>query len=735
MAPSRRPARPVPRWPGLSTWALLLPTLAATISIARAADRPLLVAATSTEPIVLDGVVDEPAWSGAASVQLTQASPRPGEESPYATSVRVIAAADRLWVGIDCRDPDPARIAVHTRVRDREMEGDDRVSVALDTFGAGPTGYLFEINAAGNRRDALISGPEGISAEWDGVWQAAVARGPGGWSVEIEIPARSLQFRRGLASWGMNVARWVPRERLELLWSSPTLDSAVIDLSRSGELTGVAELEQGLGLSFVPYALARGVDDRTSRTGEAEAGGELYYNLTPQLLGVLTVNTDFAETEVDDLIANLTRFPLFLAEKRGFFLEGANLFDFGIGLDELFLPFYSRRIGLVEGEPVPILAGAKLLGRVGRAGVALLDTRTEAIAGVPATNLFAGRFTWDVDERLRVGLVATDGDPDGSSSNSLVGVDATWRTSRFRGDKNFAAGAWVAASQGDPSAAGQEHGYGFKVDYPNDLWDAYVSFAELGDALDPALGFLQRPGVRRYAGGASFQPRPRGALAASVRQFFFELYPTLATDLDDETESWRLFTAPLNVRLQTGDRFEANWVPEYERLRAPFEVAEGVVIPAGEYRHTRYRLEAESSEHRPFAGGVTWWFGSFFDGDLDELEVYSSWTSPGGLVALRGDWQRFVGDLPSGDFAFSLATLRADVALPREATVSTLFQYDSGEETLGANVRLRWTLRPGADLFVVWTRDWRGEPGDNERRGLRPRSDGLTAKLRWTIRR
>lgn len=702
---------------------------------ARGTERPRLTAAPSAGPIHLDGVLNEAAWSAGDSVELTQASPRSGEPTPYVTIVRAVAAADRFWIGIDCRDPDPDSLSVHTRVRDRVMEGDDRISVVLDTFGAGPTGYLFEVNAAGNRRDALVSGPEKISAEWDGIWQAAVARGPSGWSVEIEIPARSLQFHRGLASWGMNVARWVPRDRLELLWSSPTLDSSVIDVSRAGELAGLAELEQGLGLSVVPYALARGVDDRASRTGEAELGGELYYNVTPQLLGVLTVNTDFAETEVDDLVANLTRFPLFLPEKRGFFLEGANLFDFGIGLEELFLPFYSRRIGLFQGEPVPILAGVKLLGRIDRAGVALLDTRTEAIAGVPETNLFAGRFTWDVDERLRVGLVATDGDPDGSSSNSLVGADAVWRTSRFRGDRNFAAGAWVAASQGDSSPSGQEYGYGFKIDYPNDLWDAYVSFTELGDALDPALGFLQRRGVRRYAGGASFQPRPRGVLAASVRQFFFELYPTLVTGLDDATESWRLFTAPVNVRLETGDRFEANWVPEYERLKEPFEVAEGVVIPAGEYRFTRYRLEAESSEHRSLAGGVTWWFGSFFDGDLDELEIYASWTSVGGALAVRAEGQRFVGDLPPGDFDLSLVTLRADFALPREATISTLLQYESGEESLGLNVRLRWTLRPGADLFVVWNRDWRGEPGETERRGLRPRSDGLTAKLRWTIRR
>lgn len=703
---------------------------------APAAERSRLVASVAAWPVSLDGRLDDTAWANAPEAELVQASPRPGAPMRYATSVRVLLAADRVWIGVECRDPEPGRIAIHTRVRDREMAGDDRVSVALDTFGDGRTGYLFEVNAAGTRRDALIAGPEEVSADWDGIWRAAVDRHAEGWSVEIEIPTRSLQFREGATAWGLNVGRWVARERLSLLWSSPSLDSAVIDLARAGELTGLGHLEQGLGLSLVPYALTRAVDDRDRdrRGADGDAGGELYYNLTPQLLGVVTLNTDFAETEVDELVANLTRFPLFFPEKRGFFLEGSNLLEYGLGLGEVFLPFYSRRVGLFGGEPVPIGGGVKLLGRSGRAGVALLDVETRTTGGIPATNLFAGRFTWDAGERLRLGLVGTHGHPDGRSQSSLAGVDAVWRTSSLRGDKNFAVGGWAVGSRSDPADQGHRYGYGLKVDYPNDLWDVAFTFAELGDALDPALGFLPRRGIRRYSGGAAFQPRPGGALGEHVRQLFFELFPTVVTDLEDRAQSWRIFTAPVNVRLQSGDRFEANWAPQYERLDEPFEIADGVVIPPGSYRFDRYRLEAQSSEHRALVGGFSWWLGKFFDGELDELEVFSNWTSSSGVLAFQLTCQRFVGDLPAGDFDFSLATLRADLALPREAILSTLVQYDTAEEAVGLNVRFRWTVRPGSDLFVVWSRGWSGDAGDGGS-GLRPRSDGLTAKLRWTIRR
>jgi len=207
--------------------------------------------------ITLDGRLDEPVWREAPVLKLTQQSPKPGAPTPYETEVRIVVTKDRLYFGFVCKDPDPSRIAVHTMRRDDTMLGDDKVSILLDPYGDHRTGYFFQFNAAGARADGLVSGPQSASLDWDGIWDARTARTADGWSAEVVVPSRTLSFARGLDAWGLNVERYIPRERLTLRWSSPTLDSFLYDLSRAGQLTGMRELEQGKGLEFSPYGVGK----------------------------------------------------------------------------------------------------------------------------------------------------------------------------------------------------------------------------------------------------------------------------------------------------------------------------------------------------------------------------------------------------------------------------------------------------------------------------------------------
>lgn len=716
-------------------WVGLVPA-AALPALAVEPPGALVAAAPSASPIVLDGSLDEPAWTEAGMIPgLTQQDPEPGRPTPFdQTRISVLTDGETVYFGIVCPDPEPEKIAVHTLQRDAEMEGDDTVAFVLDTFGDGRTGYLFRVNAGGARQDGLISGPEETSLDWDGIWDARTRRSADGWSAEIAISARGLRFRPGLPSWGMNVERFVARERITLRWAGLTLDARLEDLRRTGSLGGTAGLRQGVGLAVAPYALGR-YDDRrvepasdTERKGEA--GLDLAYNLTPGLGAVLTVNTDFAETEVDTRQINLTRFPLFFPEKRSFFLEGSNLFEFGSGLGTDFIPFYSRRVGLVSGRVVPIDAGLKVLGRAGRWSMAVLDVETAEDPAAPSTNLFAGRTNYDVNEHLRVGALATRGDPDGVEENALAGLDAVWQTSSFRGDKNLSFGAWAARSDGD-LAPGQRSGWGFKADYPNDLWDVSLEYREFGDALEPALGFLPRPGTRQAKAGGAFQPRPGEEGPFSwVRQFFFELFLSRVDRLDGTTESWRVFTAPWNAVTRSGEHLEANWAPQFERLDEPFEVARGVVIPPGEYQFTRWRVEGQSSRSRPWRVGSTVWFGDFFDGRLTQWESFVHWTFGPGRLRLELDAENNFGDLPQGDFIQRLWQLKTIYAASPDLVVSFFTQYDSESRDLGLNSRLRWTIQPGRDLFVVWNRNWRRtlDPGYRLELG----SDQLVVKLRWT---
>ncbi len=687
--------------------------------------------------IRIDGILDEPEWNAAGVIShLTQQDPHPGQSTPFQTEVRILVDQRSLYVAFVCHDPEPEGIAVHTMQRDGNLFGDDTVAIVLDTTGDGRRGYLFRVNSAGARLDGLIAGAESFSADWDGIWDARTHRTPDGWTVEMRIPAQTLRFEWGLDRWGFNVERYIARERMTLRWSSPTLDSRLADLQRAGTLIGVGDLRQGLGLSVSPFGLIRAESDfeTDETTVKGDAGGDITWNVTRDLTSYLTINTDFAETEVDTRQINLTRFALFFPEKRSFFLEGSDLFSFGSGIRHEFIPFFSRRVGLFEGEQVPILAGVKLLGRTGPWSVGVLDTVMDETKETDQTNLFVGRVTYDFNEHLTVGTIVTDGDPEGVRDNTLIGLDAVWRTSTFLGNKNFSVGGWAASSQGDVGD-GSRTGWGLQVDYPNDLLDVFLIVKEFGDALDPALGFLPRPGTRWYQGGGAFQPRPsKDGAFGWARQFYFELFSSYVTDLDGNVESWKVFTAPLNVQLESGEHIEANVVPRFEYLAEPFEVAEGVIIPEGEYHFTRYRVEAQTSRHRPWRVGAEYWFGEFFTGDLQQLETFVTWTSPAGRLQTELSAENNFAQMPEGNFSQRLWQFKLVWAFTPDLILSSYSQYDSESREVGVNNRFRWTIRPGRDLFVVWNHGWKRPVGSRGDWSLHPVDDSLVVKLRWTWR-
>ena len=695
-----------------------------------------LNAGKTEQEIHLDGKLDELAWQRAGTIHnLVQQDPVPGGATPYTTEVRVLVDSGAIYIGFICTDPDPSAIAVHTMQRDGNMNGDDKVAIVFDPVVDGRRGYYFQVNAAAARLDGLVTGPESISTDWDGIWNAATQRTADGWSVEIRIPAQTLRFKWGQDHWGFNVQRYVARDLINLRWSGISLDANFVDVRRAGRLTGGAGLRQGHGLSISPYGLVSTQRDYVTdkRSNELELGGDLTWNFSGDLTGYLTVNPDFAETEVDTRQANLTRFPLFFPEKRAFFLEGSDIFNFGSGLNYDFIPFFSRRIGLFEGEKVPLRGGVKLLGRVGSWQLAGLAVAAEQTGLTDKTTLFSGRLTYDVNENLTIGAIATHGDPEGKRDNSLGGLDFVWRTSSFRGDKNFSFGGWTAASRGD-MPEGERGGWGFKVDYPNDLWDLSLTFKEFGSNMDPALGFLPRPGTRWYQGGVIYMPRPQGGAFSWVRQFFFEFFPRYIEDAHGQVQSWRIFTAPFNARTQSGEHIEVNIMPSFEHLDEPFEIADGVIIPIGDYHYTRYRLEFETARHRAWRVGARVWFGDFFSGTLTETNVFVSYTTPAGHLRLEASIEHDSGHLAEGDFVFDVAQFNVVYAFTPDLILSSYIQYDSESRDVGTNTRFRWTIKPGNDLFVVWNHGWQ-RPYDNDNIfDLQTVSDQLVVKLRWTFR-
>jgi hypothetical protein len=705
------PARLCATFGGLLLAGITLPqgglAQAASVSSGPSA-RPTLAVGILDHTLRLDGVLDEAIWATAPSLPgLTMTEPTEGGTPQARTIVRVLVDAHHIVVGIDARDPDPTRIVSTSKARDPELDKEDYLKVVLDPFLDGRTGFVFAINPGAARYDALVStnSNSGEDSQWDAVWEARTFRGPEGWSAEIRIPLQSLTFDASLDRWGFNVERSVARLQEVSRWASPFRDAKIAQTSRAGLLTGLPAFDTGLGLTVRPALVPSLAKEREVGAWEDDLRPSLdvFQRLGSDMTAMGTVNTDFAETEVDTRRTNLTRFPLFFPEKRTFFLEGSDLFSFGVGLTNFrssdIVPFFSRRIGLYEGESVPLTAGGKVTGRVGGTSVAALVTRTGSAAGVvDAATMGAFRVRRNVLEESTVGVLGTFGDPTGAGGSYLLGADATYRTSRFRGTKSFQAGAWGLVTDRE-GLEGDRTAFGASVAYPNDIWDLTLTWIRVGDGFDPAMGFVPRLGYNKvnFSGEQRIYPSSIPWLRTMVHEF----RPVAYWSLDGEWESYRIFTAPINWQLESGDRVEINANPEGERLDEPFQIADGVVIEPGPYHYVRYRAEVALASKRRVSGQLTWWFGSFYDGTLDQYEGTLR-IKPSELVFFELSGTRNVGSLGAGDFNQNVIGVRAVLNVSSDLQFASLVQYDDESRQVGTNTRLRWTFDPLGDLFLVY---------------------------------
>jgi uncharacterized protein DUF5916 len=690
---------------------------------------PRAVATSITESIHVDGLLDEPAWARAVPIgPFLQRDPDEGAAPREETDVRVLVDADKLYFGVTCRDRTPSAIVSTQLARDADLDVDDRILIVIDPFFDHRNGFFFAVNPAGARADGQIANnSERLSLEWDGIWNARARITAEGWTTEIEIPFKSLRFKPGQGVWGLNVERQIKRFQEHDRWASPRRDLWIGNLTAAGQLEGLTALQQGRGFDIRPFVSA---GEESSR-GRFKGGLDLVKNVTPNLTASATLNTDFAETEVDARQINLTRFDLFFPEKRTFFLEGAGVFDVaGLGSQNAdLIPFFSRTIGLRDEQEVPILFGVKISGRQAGYNIGLLDVRTRHTildeGPLSAQNLLALRVSRNLFEQSSIGIIGTHGNPSGRGGNSLLGVDARLATSRFRGGRNLSLDLYALRTQGGPSARAG-HAYGFRLDYPNDLWDIVLHWKRIGEGFDAAMGFVPRTGIRKTNLGIAFQPRPG---RFGIRQFFFELEPELITNLRGRVENWRVFTAPFNLRTESGEHLEWNYIPTFERLEVPFEIQPGVVIPPGSYRWTRYRAEMNTATKRPWVVDFAFRYGSFYGGTLRQYEPVLT-LKPNSHLAVVVQMERDESALPQGDFVTQLYSARLDYNFSPDVTSSNLVQYDSVSRTVGVQSRFRWILRPGNDFFFVISRGWfRRYDGD-----YLPSFDRGSAKLQYTFR-
>ena len=663
--------------------------------------RPVISSKTIEYNIRLDGSLSESIWYEADSIDIfTMTEPLLGNSPSFSTVCRVLADSRNIYIAVVCDDDNPEDIVAFSKARDSKLEDEDNIKIVLDTYNDGRNGFIFSVNPYAARYDAIVSNNgESENSNWDGIWDARTSITDKGWVAEIRIPVSSLTYKRNLREWGFNIERRIQRLMEVNRWTAISQDYKMGQTIQAGLLDKLPEFNLGLGMTPSVSAVTK----ISHKAGEKAKTGfepsfDIMQRITPDITAQLTVNTDFAETEVDSRQTNLTRFSIKYPEKRQFFLEGADIYDFGVGLSRDFMPFFSRRIGLNEGSALPVRWGAKVNGKVSNTHFGVLVNETAEVEGVsPGSVMGVARLRQNILKESSFGFISTLGDPGGLSDSWMGGADFTYQTSEFKGDKNLIAGVWGLYNDRE-DLSGDKSAIGFKIDYPNDLWDIAVQYRRIGDAFDPSLGFVPRKGINYYYIGASYMPRPDNKY---IRQHILQSRSSLYTNLEGEWESYDIFTAPVHFKLESGDRFEFNIRPQGENLAEQFEISDGVVIEEGDYHWRRYRLEFETASKRQINGQATWWFGGFYGGTLNQLQMEVSWRPISSLI-LELNYEKNIGDLPVGSFTQDLIASRVQVNMTSNLNFSTYIQYDTESRSMGSYSRFRWTFAPRGDFFIVY---------------------------------
>ena len=680
-------------------------------------------------PVSLDGRLDEAFYEGVPSFgDFVQQEPREGQPATDRTEVWLFYDDDALYVSARLWETEPGhRRSTEMRRDSNNLYGNDHFGVAFDSFYDRHNGYGFAVNPQGGMLDWSITN-EQPNNNWNGIWDARTGEFAGGWTIEIRYPFRSFRFRENGHVWGMNFRRRVAfKNEVSFLvpvlasWGRPALSkmsvaAAVGNIEVPGKLRNV---------DVKPYALGSMLTDRNgspprSNDPDGDIGLDVKWGIRQTLVADFTVNTDFAQVEDDEQQVNLTRFSLQFPEKRDFFLEGADTFNFGGGsvgtggtgggggvqgsgqnTSTTPLLFYSRRIGLNNGLEVPIRAGGRLLGRNGpwQFGALNIQTAESFDARAASTNFSVLRVNRDVLRRSRIGMLVSRRDPLASSTPAgSIGDNLAYGVDTVINPTNEISIAGYAARTSTPGRELNDASYRGRFDWNADRYGLQAEHLTVDPNFNPEVGFLRRTSFRRSYAQARFSPRPEWR---GVRKLYYIGSVDYITDTQNRPESKEV-QGTYQMELSNSDIWSVDVSRNYERLTSRFEVGKQLFVPAGEYDFTQVRGTYTLGPQRPVSGSITAGRSGFYDGTLTEL------TWRGRVEFTRQfyaeptlSWNRV--DVPWGQDDTNLLSTRATYTLSPRMFVSALVQYQSRIDTVSTNARFRWEYQPGSELFVVYS--------------------------------
>jgi hypothetical protein len=667
--------------------------------LAQTSEPSSLVALSIANAPKLDGLLEEDSWQAAHVItNFTQRELHENQPVTEQTRVAAVYTSSSLFFGVWCFDREPDKLVAKEMKRDFTHSSEDNFEIIIDTYHDKRNGYLFIINPNGARKDALVT-DEGreVNVDWNGVWEVAARVTNEGWFAEIEIPFSTLKFGEGGSGWGINFERNIRRKKEQVLWQGWSRDYDLEQVSHAGALTGLRGMSSGHLLEIRPYATS-GFEKSSgaSADGVNKIGGDLNYLITSNLKLNVTAHTDFAQVESDRAQINLSRFSLFFPEKREFFLEGRDVFNFNLG--PRVIPFYSRRIGIKDGNEIPIIGGGRLLGKAGSLTVGALSLQTAKEGNEPSTNYSVVRLKQEVLAQSNIGMLVT-AKHGGGHASYVYGIDANWVTSKIFGDKNLAIGAAMARSHTDGNAVGNDLAYRAYLSFPNDHVEFDMAYDGVQRRFNPEIGFLRRERYKHFF--AELQINLRPAFLPFIRKMEFKpldvdyFWNDATNKLESIDAEWR----PLGFATKSGEFMEYNIQRFFDAPVEDFEIG-SAVIPAGRYWFTRHEIQANTFSGRKI----------YFEGEASTGDFYTGTrTLVEALVKLNVNkhlnfsadyaWNKL--NLDGAQFTTQEVGGRVEYAFTTKLNATLLGQWNNEDDEILLNFRVHWIPIIGSDFYLA----------------------------------
>tara|TARA_B100000482_G_scaffold191384_1_gene176443 strand:+ start:840 stop:3038 length:2199 start_codon:yes stop_codon:yes gene_type:complete len=682
-----------------------------------------------SEQITLDGKLDEPFWKNIIGINdFLMQEPIEGGKPTENTIIKIAYDENYLYIGAVLYDSEPDGIKAFKMRKDAPLNTDDRFMWILDTYLDGRNAYFFEINPRGLMGDGLLSIGQGrsLNKDWDGIWRPWTYIGDFGWSTEIRIPFHTLNFDPKISTWGINFQRTVRRKNEEILWSGHKRNQGLYRPQDAGRLTGLSNISQGLGLEVVGYAKGEGSKVQKNsgegydKNGNIDGGLDINYNITTGLKASVTLNTDFAETEVDERQINLTRFPIRFPEKRDFFLEGANIYRFASSSGVY--PYFSRKIGLQSGNPIPILYGGRIIGKIGKVEVAAQQVKTRETDLLNSEDFSVVRLKQNFWKESSMGILYTrrhteNGEqlPEPVKDRNTLGVDLSLNTSTFLKNQNLQFQAFAVIH--NPNNLDEinnniwdRSARGLRFNFPNDPWSGSLSYREFGVSYDPAVGFSRRNSFRRVEPRIRFSPILENSSLIRELQWELSFENLMSLQWKKLTQNIRL--TPLSIRFESGDEISYQIIRNFERLEYNFNILgdNSVIIPIGDYSNWSHQIELETANFRKIVYEIELNIEGFWSGNRTEYQNNLIFRPFPGINLSLG-YNHSNVNLKEGKFKTNLIRFLGDFDFSPFISFSSNIQYDDISKQIGMNNRFKYTITPGSDIYFVYNHNWFDDEG------------------------